>query len=113
MEVLHTLPSASQYTPLSEHQSQTPASFYDGPAILYHHSKSCTLKIGSHDLSVAPAFKDLADGAQRSSNGHTNGYAENDEDIDDETDEELEIPDVDVWVTSEYRPSLTTIHLAA
>lgn len=104
MEVLRTPPSASSFTPLSEHQSQTPQSFYSGPAILYHHSPSATLKIHARDLDSAPALSGFANGAHRNTNGHAtapvtvNGDATPEE----EQDEEVELANMDVWVTSEY-----------
>ncbi|KAL6722330.1 hypothetical protein ACLMJK_001437 [Lecanora helva] len=99
MEVLHDPPTTSSFTPLSDHQSQTPSSFFSGPAILYHHSPSSTLKFHTHDLASAPALSRLAERAQRRTNGTStavNGDTEGED-----HDEELEVQGVDVWVTSE------------
>ena len=34
---LRSPPSVSVYTPLTEHETRTPASFYEGPPVLYYH----------------------------------------------------------------------------
>ena len=115
METVHHPPSQSDFVPLSQHQSQTPASFYDGPAILYHQSSSCTLKISKHDLKATTAFVGLAPGAKSTDAGQVNGHSDatltNGEhdvghaDEDERSEEvEVEIHNVDVWVTSEYTP---------
>ena len=107
MDVLRNPPSRSDFTLLSEHQSQTPASFYDGPAILYHQSPSCTLRLNTRDLSTATAFEGLTPGAKPTSNGQVNGHsgeeAQTREGDDEEGDgeKEVEILNVNVWVTSE------------
>ena len=110
METLQTPPSRSDFTPLNEHQSQTPASFYDGPAILYHRSSSCTLRISTRDLEVATAFNGLASGAKTIDNGQVNGHSGGGESLNGEDNDaeevggnaEVEISSVEVWITSEY-----------
>ncbi|KAL2040528.1 hypothetical protein N7G274_006507 [Stereocaulon virgatum] len=113
MEVIHTPPTHDSFTPLSIHQSQTPESFFSGPPVLYHHSPSATLSLHRSDLDAAPAFSSLAAGTRphRSSNGTSrpvNGHSHDAEDV----DEEYEIPNIDIWVTSEnltlYSPTLAT-----
>ena len=110
MEILQTAPSRSEYVPLNEHQSQTPASFYDGPAILYHHASSCMLKISKHDLEATTAFTGLASGAKGTGTGQLNGHSEgasqnggerDEDEVESVEEAEVEIPDIDVWVTSE------------
>lgn len=111
MEILRNPPSRSEYIALSEHQSQTPASFYDGPAILYHHASSCWLKISKHDLEATTAFAGLAAGAKGTGSGQVNGHTEEklqngenkgEDDVEGIREEaEVEISNIDVWVTSE------------
>ena len=105
MESLCTKPSVSDFTPLREHQSQTPASFHDGPTILYHQSSACTLRISAKDLATAPTFEGLASAKKPHINGHVNGQsgeeASVEEDDGHEDSPDVEIPNVDVWVTSE------------
>ncbi|KAF6218746.1 hypothetical protein HO133_005288 [Letharia lupina] len=113
MEIIHQSPTSSSFTPLAVHQSQTPDSFYSGPAVLYHHSPSASLLLHASDLAAAPALAALANGAHRSANG-TATVAVNGHDAaeDEDEDEEFEIAGVDVWVTSErfilYSPTLST-----
>lgn len=94
MEVLQSAPKAADFIPLAEHQSTTPASFYSGPPILYHLSSHCKILISQSELSSSPALNSLYQGevAGSTSNGDMNG--------DHEVAEEVEIRDVDVWVTS-------------
>ena len=99
MEILHDAPSASFFTSLSVHQSQTPDSFFSGPPVLYHYSPSATLSLHTSDLTSATILSRLAEGGYRPANGISttvNGGVE-----EHEIDEEIEIRGVDVWVTSE------------
>ncbi|KAL1984053.1 hypothetical protein VTN96DRAFT_9650 [Rasamsonia emersonii] len=117
MEVLHTPPVASSFTPLAEHQSRTPESFYDGPPVLHYHSDRCKVVILESDLTAAPALNALC-GPAVSSNGDaevngsatappvaetTAAAAAAEQDAEGETTQEKEIviDDVDVWVTSD------------
>ncbi|KAK2756516.1 hypothetical protein FQN54_005409 [Arachnomyces sp. PD_36] len=94
MEILHSPPSESSFTPLAEHQSQTPESFYDGPPILHHLSRGCKIVALERDLRSSPALRGL-----RGENGGgaaaaaTNGESEE--------DKEVIVDGVDVWVGSE------------
>ena len=102
MEIIHEAPKAESFTPLAVYQSQTPESFFSGPAVLYHHSPSASLSIHKSDLECAPILSRLAEGAHKATNGTSsavNGNAHDEEE--DEDDEELSIPNIDIWVTSE------------
>lgn len=94
MELLHEAPSASAFISLSEHQSQTPSSFYSGPPILYHHAASTSLIIRSSDLLFSPALSKIGDPIPAGSVSQQDGEGS-------ENDPDLEIEEVDVWVTSE------------
>ena len=104
MEVIHTSPTLSQFTLLSDFQSQTPESFHSGPAVLYHHSLSAMLKLHASELDASPTLSTLATDAQRiGSRGQpaVNGdRAHNEEDA--EEDEQVQISGIDIWITSEY-----------
>ncbi|KAL8722987.1 MAG: hypothetical protein Q9225_000603 [Loekoesia sp. 1 TL-2023] len=109
MEVLHTSPTESQFTPLSAHQSQTPSSFYTGPPVLHHFSPSSTLLIQSTDLKNAPAFSLLASHTKQQANGSAHELtSENTED----EGHEVRIERVDIWVTSDkfllFSPTFST-----
>lgn len=88
MEVLRTAPEASSFVPIAEHQSRTPSSFHDGPAVLHYQSQRCKVVILERDLVANPALNALH-GANAA-----NGSADDEE-------KEVAIEDVDTWVTSE------------
>ena len=99
MEVLHEPPLTSSFTPLSEHQSRTPSSFYSDTAVLYHHSANTRLIILEYENLASSPLAKLADSSP--ANGAvTNG------DTDHDMSEEIVVEGVDVWVTSEYEHRL-------
>lgn len=87
MEVFHNAPDSATFVSLAEHQSHTPASFYNGPPVLHHRTNGCKIIVSAADLHASPALSALqsAPGA--------NGV---------DSDADVEITDIDVWVTSEY-----------
>ncbi|MCJ1321804.1 hypothetical protein MMC15_007149 [Xylographa vitiligo] len=95
MEILHERPLTSSFTPLSEHQSRTPSSFYSSTAVLYHHSASTKLIILEYEALASSPLAKLAD-APPTNVAATNG------DTDHSMSEEIVVEGVDVWVTSEY-----------
>ncbi|KAF2090886.1 hypothetical protein K490DRAFT_11615, partial [Saccharata proteae CBS 121410] len=91
LETLTTAPDSASFTPLAEHQSQTPGSFFGGKPVLHLHSPNATLVVSQAALQDQTVFPDLR--ATTSTSGTaTNG--------DSESDTQLEIPGIDVWVTS-------------
>lgn len=98
MEVLTDAPKATNFIPLAEHQSVTPASFYQGPPVLHYYSDRCKLIVLEHDLSNAPALASLVSKASNSASvseeHQTNGDGDN--------HARKVIEELDVWVTSEY-----------
>ncbi|MCJ1386823.1 hypothetical protein MMC17_009951 [Xylographa soralifera] len=105
MEIIHEPPLTSSFTPLSEHQSRTPSSFYSSRAVLYHQSTNTKLIILEYETLASSPLAKLADAPP------TNGAATNG-DTDHSMSEEIIVEGVDVWVTSEkfilYRPSIQT-----
>ncbi|EEA23936.1 hypothetical protein TMatcc_007006 [Talaromyces marneffei ATCC 18224] len=101
MEVLRNPPSANSFTPVAEHQSRTPQSFYGGPPVLHYHSSRCKVVILESDLSASPALNTLRGGAVVA-NGSSGASRESQE------GKEIVIDGVDVFVTSDkfllYRP---------
>ncbi|KAI5289780.1 hypothetical protein KEM54_003233 [Ascosphaera aggregata] len=88
IEVLHAPPPSSSLISLAQHQAQTPASFYDGPAVLYHHATGCQLVALKRDLKLLSLLKAVAAGDGSANAEEKQGNKE-------------EILDgVDVWVTS-------------
>lgn len=98
MEVLREPPNAASFTPLAEHQSATPASFYSGPPVLHYHSDRSKVRVLQSELDSGRAFAPLFQSADAvaqttpSGDGQTNG----------DSDISKVVEEVDVWVTSEY-----------
>jgi nucleotide-sensitive chloride channel 1A len=82
---LDSAPSAADFTPLQEHQEQTPATFFGAKPVLYAHYAGLTLS--------APADQLQQDAAIAKFNAQRDG----------DNDDAL-VKDVDIWVTSEYMP---------
>jgi nucleotide-sensitive chloride channel 1A len=105
MEVLRTPPVAASFTPLAEHQSRTPESFFTGSPVLHYHSDRCKVIVLESDLTAAPALNAL-----RGPVVNTNGGAQ---EVRGETtsEKEIVIDEVDVWVTSESVSPFSLTHL--
>ncbi|CAE7186339.1 hypothetical protein PTNB73_06514 [Pyrenophora teres f. teres] len=80
LQQLTTAPKADDFTPLSEHQEQTPTSFFGAKPVLHAHYEAMTLSTSIDQLKQDPSFSKL------------NYRREGDEDF---------VDNVDVWVTSE------------
>lgn len=81
-------PSADDYMPLSEYQSQTPSSFVGGKPVLHYHlvgAKATIPKSQCGTLAIFPSDSPAGD---------VNG-----------TEDEIVSRTVDVYVNSEYVPS--------
>ena len=99
MEVIHESPQHSSFIPLSEHQSQTPQSFYSGQPVLHYQSAGADLVAAKSGFHTSLGLSKLA--------GYTNveqGNAENG----DNSGEDIVLKDIDIWVTSEYSVSNMT-----
>ncbi|KAL2809721.1 regulator of volume decrease after cellular swelling-domain-containing protein [Aspergillus granulosus] len=108
MEPLSSAPDTASFTPLSVHQSRTPESFHSGPAILHYHAASCKLVALERDVLATPALNALRGaGAGATANGTHPESSDADE-----TEKEVRIEGVDVWVTSDkfllYNSSTST-----
>lgn len=97
-EALTAAPSASDFTPLQEHQEQTPGTFFGTKPVLHLHSADAQLLVSKADLEAHSAFPDLRAPSAASTNGTSavNGTSADSEDT------QLAIPALDVWVTSQY-----------
>jgi nucleotide-sensitive chloride channel 1A len=84
-------PSLENYTPLSEHQSQTPETFYGGKPVLYYHATGAKAWIPTSQRGSLPFFPaDLGSDPSGPEGGVLNG-----------TPEELVEQIVDLFVNSE------------
>ncbi|GME60727.1 Benzoylformate decarboxylase [Neofusicoccum parvum] len=90
-ETLTTAPAVGDFTPLQEHQEQTPGTFFDAKPVLHLHAADVQLLVSHADLADQSVFPDLRAAAP------TNGAAINGSASDDTP---LAIPNLSVWVTS-------------
>jgi nucleotide-sensitive chloride channel 1A len=81
---LDTAPKTDDFTPLQEHQEQTPASFFGAKPILYARYAGLTLSVPTSQLEQDAAFFRF--------NAAIEG-------------EDALIKDVEIWVNSEYAHS--------
>ena len=113
METSPNLPRLSDFTPLSEFQPQTPTSFHTGPPVLYHHTPRATLKFSPLEAASSTAFSSFTNTQSPAPEPHaptngTNGSSApsdvgqdaDEEENEAEANDEVEINDVGVWVTS-------------
>ncbi|KAJ4293634.1 hypothetical protein N0V90_008918 [Kalmusia sp. IMI 367209] len=77
-----TAPKVEDFTPLQEHQEQTPSTFFGAKAVLYAHYSGLTLYVPASKLQEDASFAKL------------------DSERDGESEDAL-VKDVDVWVNSE------------
>ncbi|KAK5014555.1 regulator of volume decrease after cellular swelling-domain-containing protein [Cryomyces antarcticus] len=91
LESIHEVPSVEGFTPISDHRSQTPSSFFGGRPVLHLHSPGATLLGSKEQLEAQPTFARLCSLAV------SNGNAEEADESD-----EIVIPGIDIWVTSEH-----------
>lgn len=104
METIREAPKASTFTPLAEHQSATPASFYTGPPVLHYHSDRSKIIILERDTSGAALLEPLLQHATNANEAQANGGAETNGHAEANDNAQKVVEDVDVWVTSEYVP---------
>ena len=78
---LDTAPQATDFTPLQEHQEQTPTTFFGAKPVTYANYSGVTLSAPASQLQEDPVFAKFST--------TTDG-------------EDTLVKDVDIWVTSEY-----------
>lgn len=88
LEEVNDAPTVESFKPLSEHQQQTPSTFFGGPPVLYLHSPKATVLLSKSQLNETPVLKRLIDEASH------NELHEGDQDA------EYAIRNVDIWVSS-------------
>lgn len=85
LDTTNTSPQVGDFTLLSEHQEQTPGTFFGGKPVLHLHSPGAQIRILPEDLEAQPALASLKDGNPSP-----------------DSDGQLLLEHVDVWVTSNY-----------
>lgn len=53
---IHEAPILDSYTPLAEHQSQTPSTFYNAKPVLHYHTTDARATVSRDYLSKLPIF---------------------------------------------------------
>ncbi|KAI9830348.1 MAG: hypothetical protein M1819_005729 [Sarea resinae] len=104
LEILTHPPETSTFTPLTEHQSHTPASFFNAPPVLHHHASSALLLLSRQDLPHSAVTRDFVRESQSAAaptttTTTTNGDAAAAAHTDDE--DTIVLAGFEVWVTSE------------
>lgn len=84
LTIIRSAPELERYTPLSTHQSQTPASF--SVPVLHFRNENCKLVLTKDQTHLLPIFGDDKGATGEGDTGS----------------EEVEVDGIDVWVTSEY-----------
>ena len=85
LSTITTAPTAEDFTPLSEHNEQTPGTFFGGKAVLHLQAPASKLQISKDDLEANEAVKALVATTDDAAVG-ADGF--------------VAIQDIDVWVTS-------------
>ena len=87
LEPMTASPAVGDFQLLSEHEEQTPGTFFGGKAVLHLHSPGANLKILQEELESQPQLHAL----RYSDSGSQDG-------------EQVVIENIDVWVTSRFAP---------
>ena len=87
LETTENLPKLEEFALLSDHQQQTPSSFFGGKPVLHLRCPAAKVKISREDLAGQPAISQLRGEAY---NDHAAAGL----------DEQVTIDNLDVWVTS-------------
>ncbi|KAB8360927.1 hypothetical protein FH972_024659 [Carpinus fangiana] len=71
-----TFPTSADYTPLSEHESSTPSTFFGGKAVLHEHQIECQVLVTLSEFPALAEFGTLAGSTPKATNGNSNGNGE-------------------------------------
>ena len=63
---IHTAPSLDSFTPLADHQSQTPTTFYDAKPVLHYHAVGARALAAKDQTSKLPIFTSRPEGESAS-----------------------------------------------
>lgn len=89
LELVTEAPKTEDFTPLSEHQSQTPTTFFGARPVLHYHAPEAQLIVRRTEYDQQEVLRQI----------HTASDSEA-EDV---------ILVVDVWITSKYAPALSQV----
>lgn len=86
-QVVRAAPQVDNYTPLSDHQEQTPGSFFDGKAVLHLQTTEAELRASKEDWETHPDFSALHPDISTSDAG---------------VEQDIKVNGIEVWVTSKH-----------
>jgi len=75
-------PLASSYTPLSQHQEETPDTFFGGPEVLHAYSPEAKLRLSRQQYENTPAVRKLGESNQA------------------DAEADVELSGLEIWVSS-------------
>ncbi|KAJ5089106.1 hypothetical protein N7532_007790 [Penicillium argentinense] len=99
MQHLGLAPETQAFVPLAEHQSRTPASFYDGPPVLHYHNTDCNIVIDKTQLEDTPLQRVLDHQSPTNDDIATNGGSA--DDLDDGDNNLVVLHGFEVWVATD------------
>ena len=100
MDRFEGAPDILDFIDIAVHRSQTPQSFHSEKPILYHQSFSASLSIPAVDLNSAPLLASFANASVLNGSRSAGDDSTDSELVDQQQD--VTIPNVAIWVTSEY-----------
>lgn len=93
LEITTNAPSLDAFTSLSDHQTQTPGTFFGARPVLHHHSPGAKIVVSRTQYDATTALHEIKNTEVVPSTAQ-NGHSVEGEDV--------VILGVDVWVTSKY-----------
>lgn len=66
---IHAAPALDSFTPLAEHQAQTPTSFYNTKPVLHYHATGIRALAERSQLSKLPIFAAITEGQAEGAGG--------------------------------------------
>lgn len=88
IELIRDLPTTEHFTLLSDHQQETPGTFFGGKPVLHLRCPQSSIRISREDLESQPVLANL-----RYEDTSADGQAGEDQVV---------IDEIDVWVSSRY-----------
>lgn len=102
---IHAPPSLDAFTPLTEHQSTTPSTFFSETPVLHYHGPNARALIAPEHLSALPIFISAQSSVETDAQAAANGDAGANGDATTQSTAQQVFP-VDIYVSSLYSPFL-------
>ena len=98
VSIIHDAPALDSFTPLEEHQEQTPATFFGGKPVLHLHTSNAQLIADESEFRANEAFSRLRNTQDEPTRA---GAPVNGDAAPAAPSSRITIPNIDIWVTSE------------